>query len=96
MSEIVKEYYEKAQVKPFLIEHKMKAFEKHPDICREFEEWISTKKFVDNVVVDGYTASAIAKLSPNVAGEGAFMMLIELRENPVRAKKLIEDGFAIV
>ena len=96
MSRIVKEYYEKAHVQPFLIEQKMKNLEKHPDICKEFEEWISTKKYVDKVVVDGYTASAIAKLSPNIAGEGAFMMLIELRENPARAKKLIEDGFAIV
>ncbi len=96
MSEIVKEYYEKAHVKPFLIEQKMKTLEKHQDICKEFEEWITTKKFVDQVVVDGYTASAIAKMSPNVAGEGAFMMLIELRENPASAKKLIEDGFAIV
>ncbi len=96
MSKIVKEYYEKAHVKPFLIEQKMKTLEKHHDICKEFEEWISTKRFVDQVVIDGYTASAIAKISPNVAGEGAFMMLIELRENPARAKRLIEDGFAIV
>ena len=96
MSKIVKEYYEKAHVKPFLIEQKMKTLEKHYDICKEFEEWITTKKFVDQVVVDGYTASTIAKMSPNVAGEGAFMMLIELRENPARAKKLIVDGFAIV
>lgn len=96
MSVIVKEYYEKAHVQPFFIEQKMKKLDKHPDICMEFEEWISTKKFVDKVVVDGYTASAIAEMSPNVAGEGAFMMLIELRENPARAKKLIDDGFAII
>ncbi len=96
MSEIIKEYYEKAHVKPFLIEQKMKTLEKHQDISREFEEWISTKKFVDQVEVAGYKASVLSNMSPNVAGEGAFMMLIELREHPERAKKLIEDGFAIV
>lgn len=96
MSEIVKEYYEKAHIKPILIERKMKMLEKHPDICEEFKEWISTKRFVDQVIVEGYTASKIAKLSPNVAGEGAFMLLIDLRENPINAKKLIDDGCVIL
>ncbi len=96
MSEIVKEFYEKAHVKPFLIEQKMKRLEKHPDICKEFEEWISTKKYIDQVIVEGYTASKIAKISPNVAGEGAFMMLIDLRNNPLNAKKLINDGCVIL
>lgn len=96
MSGIVKEYYEKAHVQPFLIEEKLRVLDKHQDICKEFEAWITTKKYVDSVVVDGYTASAIAKMSNNVAGEGAFMMLIELRENPERAKRLIKSGFAVV
>lgn len=43
--------------------------------------------------VEGYTAEKLASMSPYLDGEGAFMLLIELKENPDKAKKRIAEGF---
>ena len=37
MSSIIKDYYENAGVKPFLIEDKLDKLKKHSDIAAEFE-----------------------------------------------------------
>lgn len=47
------------------------------------------------VTIEEYTAKDIAALSKLLDGEGAFMLLIELRENPEKAKKRIKEGFKI-
>ena len=65
------------------------------DIAAEFEYWISNKEYLDGVIIEGYTAKSIAALSPYMDGEGAFQLLIELRERPDKAKKRINDGFKI-
>jgi len=46
-------------------------------------------------VVDGYSAQKLAELSRFLDGEGAFMMLIELRENPEKAIKKISEGITL-
>lgn len=45
------------------------------------------------VEVAGYSAKSISEMSRFVNGEGAFMLLIELRENREKALKRITDGF---
>lgn len=97
MSKIIEQYYKTANVKPFLLKQKMEKFEKHADIATEFEYWIQNKKYSnENVVtIEGYTAQSIAALSKLLNGEGAFMLLIELRENPINALKRLENGFKI-
>lgn len=95
MSSIIKEYYEKAHTMPALIEQKMLKFKNHPDIMAEFEYWIVEKKYKtsDMVNVLGYTAQGLSELSPYLKGEGVFVLLTELRDNPEKAKSRIAKGF---
>lgn len=95
MSKVIETYYKDAGIMPLLLKKKMAAFTKHPDIAAEFEYWISNKKYLEGVSVEGYTAKSIAPLSPYMDGEGAFQLLIELRENPNKAKKRIGAGFKL-
>ena len=97
MSEIIKEYYSKADIMPLLLKTKLSKFEKHPDIANEFEYWIKNNSYMleSSISINGYTAEKLASLSEYLDGEGAFMMLIELRENPTKAMTKIENGFKI-
>ncbi len=95
MNKVIEQYYKDAHVMPLLLKKKMAAFEKHPDIAGEFEYWIVNKQYCEGVCVEGYTAKAISELSPFMDGEGAFMLLIELSENPDRAKRRIASGFKL-
>lgn len=95
MNKVIEQYYKDAHIMPLLLKKKMAAFEKHPDIAGEFEYWIINKQYCDGVTVEGYTAKRIAELSPYMDGEGAFILLIELRENPPKAKERIGTGFKI-
>ena len=95
MSKIIKEYYEKVGVIPILIESKLELFARNKDIEEEFEFWITNNKFLDNINIEGYTASNVAAISPYLKGEGSFLLLIELRDNPDKAKRRIEKGFQI-
>lgn len=49
----------------------------------------------DCISAEGYTAKSLAELSGLIAGEGSFMLLIELEEDPVRALERIRNGFKI-
>lgn len=95
MNSIIRDYYENAGVKPFLIDEKLDKLKKYSDIEAEFEYWIKNKQYKNDVSVEGYTASDIANMSHYLNGEGAFMLLIELRENPEMAKQKIRNGFKI-
>jgi hypothetical protein len=95
MSDVLKRYYEKSTAIPHLVRDKLERFQNHPDICEEFENWIETKQYkdTDGVVVEGYTAKQIAEISAYAGEEFAFLTLIELRENPGKAKRRINAGF---
>ena len=95
MSKIIEEYYAKAKVMPLLLKTKMAKLSKHSDIALELEYWIAEKKYKESncVVVEGYTAKKLSEISQYLDGEGAFMLLIELRENPKRALEKIANGF---
>lgn len=97
MSKIIEEYYAKAKVMPLLLKSKMSKLSKHPDIAAELEYWITEKQYKEGncVVVEGYSAKKLSELSVYLDGEGAFMLLIELRENPQNALAKIENGFKI-
>lgn len=95
MNSIIRDYYENVGVKPFLIDEKMDKLKKYSDIEAEFEYWIQNKQYKNDVSVEGYTPSDIANMSHFLNGEGAFMLLIELRENPEKAKQKIRNGFKI-
>ena len=95
MNKVIEQYYKDAHIMPLLLKKKMAAFEKHPDIAGEFEYWIANNQYCEGVCVEGYTAKAIAELSPFLDGEGAFMLLIELSENPDKAKQRIAAGFKL-
>jgi len=95
MSKIIEEYYNQANTMPLLISQKMSKLQKHEDIQKEFVYWIENKTYIsaNSVTVNDYTAKKIAALSEFIDGEGAFMLLIELRENPEKAMRRISDGF---
>ena len=97
MSRIIEDYYKQVNTMPLILQQRMDKLEKNLDIQKEFEYWIEKKEYVqDNcVTIEEYTAKDIAALSKLLDGEGAFMLLIELRENPEKAKKRIKEGFKI-
>lgn len=94
MSKIIESYYRKTKLDESLIQKKIGMFSRNADIQKEFEYWITNKKYMDNgVVIEGYSATKIAKLSRFVDGEGAFILLVKLRETPEAALKQISAGF---
>lgn len=96
MSHIIEGYYAQVNVIPFVLEQKVKKFQRNEDISKEFEYWITHQKYKSNgVVVNGYSAKDLAQLSRFLDGEGAFMLLIELREEPEKAMKRIQQGFKL-
>lgn len=97
MSDIIKRFYEENNIPKPILEQKLKDFDKHKDIAEEFEIWIKERAYREDtaVTVEGYTAKQLADLSKYLDGDGAFMLLIELRENPRRAHERIVDGFKI-
>ena len=95
MLKTIEEYYKKASIMPLLLKQKMAKMSANPDIAEEFAFWITKGiyKKENAINIEGYTAESIAKLSPYMDGEGAFILMIELREKPEKAKKRIADGF---
>ncbi len=95
MNSVIQKYYEDNKVPGMLLKKKMERFENNPDIASEFEYWIENKEYKTDgeLSVEGYTAKSLSEVSQYLEGEGAFMMLIELRENPERALNQIAKGF---
>lgn len=95
MSSIIKQFYENNKTPGFLIKKKLGMFEKHSDVASEFEYWIKNNDYKTNdaITVEGYTAKSLSEQSKYLAGEGAFVMMIELRENPQKAKEQLLKGF---
>lgn len=95
MSEIINQFYEENRIPKPVLDQKLKKFDKHKDIVAEFETWIKerTYKTEGAVTVEGYTAKKLAELSAYLNGDGAFMLLIELRENPKKAHERLKGRF---
>ncbi len=95
MNEIIRNYYSKNNVPEYLISQKIECFEKHPDIAKEFEYWISTGEYVKEsaIEIEGYTAEKVARSSKYLNGEGAFRVLIDLREKKEKTMKQLERGY---
>lgn len=94
MSEIIENYYRKTKLEDFQIKSKMDLLDKHNDIKAELEYWIQNQCYKqDGIVVEGFSAESLAKESKLLDGEGAFIMLIKLRERPEVAKRQIANGF---
>ena len=97
MSNIIKEYYFTLGLPPVVVEKNIDKLTKNQDILKEFEYWITNREYVieNPVEIEGYTADSLSKLSRFIDGESVFMLLVELRENPEKAKKTINRGFKI-
>lgn len=96
MKQAIVDYYSQAPLVPYLLQQKIDKLQKNSDICDEFEYWIINKKYKpDGIVINGYSAQKLAELSRFLDGEGAFMLLIELRDNPEKALKKIQEGFKL-
>ena len=95
MSKVIEEYYKQANVIPLILKQKMSKLQRNEDILKEFEYWIQHNDYKKDgcVSIAGYTAEKLAMLSEFVNGEGAFMLLIELRESPDKALRRIANGF---
>ncbi len=89
---VIREYYSQADMPEMFLNSKIAMFEKHLDIAKEFEAWIKTGEYkIDGVSEQGYTAKDLSEISPFLDGEGAFSLLIQLRENPNKALKKIKN-----
>ena len=98
MSPIIENYYRQVPLPKGILERKAAIFDKHTDIAAEFEHWIETGSYVDSescLSVEGYSAEQIAATSQYLDGEGAFVLLAELRENPDKAKHRIQTGISL-
>lgn len=95
MSDIISKYYENSKLPKELINQKLEKFDNNPDIASEFEHWIETGDYIENeaISVEGYTAKSLSNLSRYLNGEGAFLILIELREDSKTGLKRITEGF---
>jgi len=94
MSAIIEKFYVENKIPAVLLKQKIAKFEKHLDIASEFEYWIQNGAYKsDGVSVEGYTAQTLSEESQYMNGEGVFVMLIELRENPKKALSKIKKGF---
>lgn len=67
----------------------------HPDLNKEFEDWIARREYEaeNSIEIEGYTAKDIFELAPYLDGIGVFNFMVSLRERPESAKKIIADGF---
>lgn len=95
MNSIIKNFYEENRIPGNLLKQKLLKFDKNEDIASEFAYWIEKKVYKTDgaVCIEGYTAKKLSEESQYLDGEGAFMMLIELRENPKKALEQIIRGF---
>lgn len=94
MSNIIESFYLENNTPKALLKQKVAMFDHHRDIAVEFEKWIVSNEYVTDhaVCVEGYTAKRLAETFENLNGEGAFVMLVELRENPKKALGQISKG----
>lgn len=97
MTDSIKDYYLSNGMPSFLMAEKLKKFDQNKDIAAEFEYWIKNGKYCEDnpVTIEGYTAERLSQLSQYLNGEGAFLLLIDLREKPEDALAMIEKGFKI-
>lgn len=95
MNDIIRQFYEKNNLPKPIVEQKVAAFSRNSDIAEEFEQWITdrTYKTQGAITIEGYTAKKLSELSEYLNGDGAFVLLIELREHPEKARKRITNGF---
>lgn len=92
--EIVENYYRNIDGASVFMPEKLAKLRRNPDIMEEFAYWIQTRNYREQgVLAEGYTAKRLAGMLKYLDGEGAFMLLIELRENPSRARRRIAGGF---
>ena len=94
MSQIIEKFYRDAGIQDSFLKDKLDTFDRHQDVRSEFEHWIRTGNYeTSGISVEGYNAKSLSERYRYLKGEGAFLLLIELRENPEKARRRIEKGF---
>lgn len=73
----------------------LKKISKYEDIRKDFESWLKERKYRKSgaVEVEGWTAEKVAKEVPDLDGIGAFNFLVTLRDEPEKAKEIVENKF---
>lgn len=94
--EKIKSYLKSAGLPAKMIEKKINDFAKHKDIADDFIYWIENKRYKENgVKVADYSAKTIASKSTLFNGLSVFTFLIQLRENPDKAKSILNSQIHI-
>ena len=98
MSQIIEKLYKQYNLPEALMKKKLNTFEENADIQREFEYWIENGEYIKEnpVTIEGYTAESLSNEDEHLNGEAAFLMLIELRDNPNKALQMIKNGFKVM
>lgn len=70
---------------------------RYDDIKAEFLKWLESRDFNFEVpvVVEGYSALAVADLAPQMDGLGVYNFLVDLRDQPEQARAVIAEGFVV-
>lgn len=68
---------------------------KYDDIYQEFLSWLGRRDYQtpNPVTVEGYSAQNIYDVANFLDGIGVYNFLVDLRDNPIQAKKYLEEGF---
>lgn len=68
---------------------------KYPDIAQEFEQYINTGKYPEDMAlsVHGYTALMVHKKAPFLDETGVYGFLVTARDDPQKADHYFTTGF---
>lgn len=78
-------------------EHTLAKITKYDDIKQEFLRWLEQRNYdnEDALIVEGYNARTLYDLAPQLDGAGVYNFLVDLRDQPDVAKKIIAEGFKV-
>ena len=94
MGVVLENYYKDHGINPILLKQKISMFDRNKDIAAEFEYWIEHGEYsIGGCEVEGYSAKILGETFNKLKGEGSFILMIELRENPNKARNRISRGF---
>lgn len=73
----------------------LRSLSKYNDIMEEFSNWINSRIYPKQnaISVEGYTARDISQIAPFMDGAGVYSFLVTLRDEPVKAKEIMRNGF---
>jgi len=95
MDLIIKYFIEEKSVTEVVAKILAKPLLKYDDIKEEFLYWLENRNYdcPNPINISGYTAASVARIAPHLDSAGIYNFMVTLRDNPVKAKEYINNGF---